>query len=109
MHDPHTDRRTPIYNTWCDPEFIFYGIFGIVVIGLGARALAHWAMSEWAAGSRVLPGVALVGIVVASAALLSALRSHKRWLYLGTAFATIALATFILGTAGLLLPPGWLH
>jgi hypothetical protein len=109
MHDPHTDRQTPIDYTWFDPEFILYGIVGLVVIGLGARALAHWAMSKWGAGSQVLPGVVLVGVVAAFAALLFVVRSHKRWLYLSTGFAIIALATALITTAGLSIPAGWLE
>jgi hypothetical protein len=109
MHAPHPDRQTRFGYSWLDLEFILYGIVGLVVIGLGARALAHWAMSEWAAGSRVLPGVALAGVGSAFLALLFVVRSHKRWLYLGAAFTIIALATFLLAAAGLSIPAGWLE
>ena len=110
MHDPHPDRRQTGFDySWIDPEFVLYGIVGIVVAGLGARALAHWAVSEWAAGSRVLPGVALIGFGTAFVALLYVVRSQKRWLYLGAAFAIIAVATFLLATAGLSIPAGWLE
>jgi len=109
MHDPRSDRQTGFDYSWIDPEFVLYGIVGLVVIGLGARALAHWTMSEWAAGSRVLPGIALVGVGTVSVALLFVVRSRKRWLYLGTAFTIIAVATFLLATAGLSIPGGWLE
>ena len=109
MHDPRSDRRTGFDYTWIDPEFVLYGIVGLVVIGLGARALAHWTMGEWAAGSRVLPFIALVGVGTVSGALLLVVRSRKRWLYLGAAFTIIAVATFLLVTAGLSIPEGWLE
>ena len=109
MHDPRSDRQTGFDYSWIDPEFVFYGIVGLVVIGLGARALAHWTMSEWAAGSRVLPGIALVGVGAVFAALLFVVRSRQRWLYLGAAFAIIAVATFLLVAAGLSIPEGWLE
>ena len=108
MHDPHSDRQTRFDYSWLDVEFILYGIVGLLVIGLGARALAHWAMNQWAAGNLVLPGVCLVGVSAAFVAFLLIVRSHKRWLYLGTAFAIIALATGVLVTAGASIPAGWL-
>jgi hypothetical protein len=108
MHDPHSDRQTSFDYSWLDLEFILYGIVGLVVIGLGARALARWVMSEWAAGNRALPGITLLAVGIASVALLFVVRSHKRWLYLGAAFTTIAVATFLLATAGLSIPAGWL-
>jgi hypothetical protein len=110
MRDPHPDRRQTGFDySWIDPEFVLYGIVGLVVIGLGARALAHWTVSEWAAGSRVLPGFAVIGVGIAFVALLFVVRSYKRWLYLGGAFAIIALATFLLAAAGLSIPAGWLE
>ena len=109
MHDPRSDRQTGFDYSWIDPEFVLYGIVGFVVIGLGARALAHWTMGEWVAGSRLLPGVVLVGAGIVTAGLLTVVRSRKRWLYLGVAFAFIAVATFLLVTAGLSIPAGWLE
>ena len=58
---------------------------------------------------RLLPGVVLIGVGAAFVTLLFVVRSHKRWLYLGTAFAIIAVATFLLVTAGLSIPAGWLE
>jgi len=108
MRDSHSDQQTPVDYSWFDLEFILYGIAGLVAISLGVRALAHWTMVEWAAGGRLLPSLALAGVSTAAVTLLIAVRSRKRWFYLGAAFTIIAVVTFLLVTAGISIPAGWL-
>jgi hypothetical protein len=109
MQDSHSDRRTGFDYSWIDPEFVLYGIVGLVAIGLGARALAHWTMNAWAAGSRMVPSVVVAGAGIVTVALLMVVRSRKRWWYLGAAFSFIAVVTFLLVVAGVSIPAGWLQ
>jgi hypothetical protein len=108
MNDQRSDRQARIDWSWFDLELIFYAIAGLVVIGLGVRALADWVAGEWAAGSRILPMLAVGGAAAAIATLLMVLRHRKRWLYLSTALTIIAIVTFILASAGVNIPPSWM-
>jgi hypothetical protein len=107
MNDRRSDRQARIDWSWFDLELIFYAIAGLVVIGLGVRALAEWVLGEWTAGSRLVPTLAFGGAAAAIATLLIVLRHHKRWLYLGTALTIIAIVTYILASAGVTIPPSW--
>jgi len=59
MNDPRSGRQDRMVDIWLDPELILSGIAGLIVIGLGARALARWTVGEWAAGGRVFPALVL--------------------------------------------------
>jgi hypothetical protein len=109
MNDQRDDRQARIDWSWLDLELIFFAIAGLVVIGLGVRAFAYWAVGEWTAGRRLLPTLAFGGAAATIAALLLVLRHRKRWLYLGTALTIIAIVTAILASAGTTVPPSWVH
>jgi hypothetical protein len=109
MDAPRSDCQNRFDYSWLDLEFVLYGIVGLVLVALGARALAHWVMSEWAAGARALPGLVLFAVGTKAVALLLVVRSRKRWFYLGAAFAAIALITLLLATVGVSIPAGWLQ
>jgi hypothetical protein len=101
------DRESRVDGSWFDPELMLYAIVGLVVIGLGVRSLAHWSMSEWASGARLLPVLILMAASAAVTSLLVALRPHKRWWYLGVGLTIIGVITFVLVTAGHTIPPSW--
>ena len=108
MNDPRSGRQDRMVDIWLDPELILSGIAGLIVIGLGARALARWTVGEWAAGGRVFPSFVLAGAGATMFGLLIVLRHRKRWLYLGGALAIIAVVTFVLVSADLTIPSSWL-
>jgi len=109
MNDQRDDSQARIDWSWFDLELIFYAVAGLVVIGLGVRALAYWTVGEWAVGGRLLPVLVVGGAAAAIAALLLVLRHRKRWLYLGTALTVIAIVTFILASSGATVPTAWLN
>src|SRR4051812_17498636 len=109
MNDQRDDRRARIDWSWFDLELIFFATAGLVVIGLGVRALAYWALGEWTAGRRLVPTLVFGGAAAAISALLLLLRHRKRWLYLGTAPTIIAIVTAILASASAAVPPSWVN
>jgi hypothetical protein len=46
MNDKHDDSQARIDWSWLDLDLIFYAVAGLVVIGLGVRALAHWTVES---------------------------------------------------------------
>ena len=108
MNDKHDDSQARIDWSWLDLELVFYAVAGLVVIGLGVRALAYWTVGEWVGGGRLLPVLVVGGAAAAITALLRVLRHRKRWLYLGTALTVIAIVTFVLASSGATVPPAWL-
>ena len=105
---PHSDSRDRFTFSWLDLELICYAIAGLVAIGWGVRALAHWTIGQWAIGGRLLPILVLAGASAVAVIILCALRHHKRWLYLGAALAILGLVTFVLVSMGVKIPPSWI-
>jgi uncharacterized membrane protein len=109
MSDPRTEQSARRFAAWFDPEMVVYALFGLLVVGLGARALAAWAATSWAAGERVLPAVVLASTVVALVSVLFLLRQRKRFLYLALALVAVGSVSFLLASAGLSLPQSWVE
>jgi hypothetical protein len=109
MSDPRTEQSTRRFAAWFDPEMVVYALFGLLVVGLGARALAAWAATSWGGGERVLPALVLVTTVVALASGLFLLRRRKRFLYLAVALVAVGFVSFLLASAGFSLPQSWVE
>jgi hypothetical protein len=95
--------------TWFDPELFLYALVGILVIAIGARALGYWVVDSWAAGRRLVPSAIVAVAMGCVGAALVALRSHKRWLYVGVALAVVGAVCFLLASLGFELPRSWVE
>jgi len=88
---------------------LVYAIFGLIVVGLGARALAAWARTSWVGGDRIMPVAVLLPTALAMGAALYFLRRRKRFLYLAVVLVAVGFASFLLASAGLSLPRSWVE
>jgi hypothetical protein len=107
MNESRTEQTTRELASWFDPEFVLYALFGLLVVGVGMQALAHWAFASWAKGERALPAVALSAVAVTTLAILFALRTRRRFLYLGLVLALVGILSFALASAGYSIPRSW--
>jgi hypothetical protein len=104
-----TDQSARRYALWLDPETVVYALVGLLVVGLGARALADWVVRSWVEGRRTLPAVVLVLVAVAAGSSLFVLRRRKRLLYLGIMLVVVGLVSYFLASAGVTLPKSWVE
>lgn len=109
MVNPHTEKRAHRFATWFDPEMIAYGLFGLLVVGLGARGLAAWLVNSWAKGERLLPWLIAGFVMAGTVGLLVLVRHRKRFLYLGFALVLVGFVTFLMASAGFTFPQSWLE
>jgi len=109
MADSHTEHRARRFATGFDPEMVAYALFGLLVVGLGARAFAAWLLNAWANGERLLPLSALCSVVAGAVGVLVLVRHRKRILYLGVALVAVGVVAFLLASAGFTLPRSWLE
>jgi sugar phosphate permease len=109
MADSRTDQPARRFALWFDPEMVAYALAGLLVAGLGTRALAGWVARSWVEGQRTAPAVVLSLVVAAAVSSLFVLRRRKRWLYLGVLLVAVGFVSFLLASAGFTLPRSWLE
>lgn len=109
MSDRDTGKPSHALTSWLDPEAIAYALVGLLVIGLGARALARWAFASWADGERTILALVVTACSLAILTLLVLLRGRRRYFYLGIALALVGAVSFALASLGIHLPHWWLE
>jgi hypothetical protein len=109
MAESRTDQSARRFALWFDPEVVAYALVGVLVIGLGARALAGWVARSWVEGQRTASAVVLSLVVASAISSLFVLRRRKRWLYLGFLLVAVGFVSFLLASVGFTLPRSWLE
>jgi hypothetical protein len=109
MHESRSEQSARRTWSWFDPEMLAYALVGLLVVGLGARALASWVGVSWANGQRVLPTAVLCLVAATVGAFLFALRRRKGLLYLGLVLVAVGSVSYLLASAGVTLPRSWVE
>ena len=107
MNESRKEQTIRNFASWFDPEFVFYALFGLLIVAVGGHALARWAFASWEKGQRALPTMAFIAVAVTIVAVLVMLRTRRRFVFLGVVLALVGAASFALASAGVSVPRSW--